>query len=120
MSDLQTLNLDDLQPFYPDAPRPQAGDVQAVEVLCSHYFAAADSDVYQHMAALAKKHDFRLAALRSHAKLLLFAIGKRRIVVESSANLRSCSNVEQATLFDDPSIYKFHRDWVLELLGDER
>ncbi len=94
----------------------QAGQLRNLAILCSHYFAAADQDVYAHMAALCDKHSFPIAAMRSHAKLLLFAIGERRIVVESSANLRSCHNVEQATLFDDVDLYDFHRQWIFELL----
>ena len=96
-----------------------AGQVKRVEgVLCSHYFAAAtiDGEIYKHMSELADKHGFRLAAMRTHAKVLLMAIGERRLVVESSANLRSCHNVEQATVFDDPQVYDFHRGWVTELL----
>ena len=94
-----------------------AGQVKRVAVLCSHYFAAADAPIYAHAVALCVKHGFRIAAMRTHAKLLLMAIGKRRLIVESSANLRSCHNVEQATIYDDPTLYDFHRGWIDELIN---
>lgn len=96
-----------------------AGQVKQLAVLCSHFFAAAniDGEIYSQMAALCARHSFPIAAMRTHAKLLLLATGQRRIVVESSANLRSCHNVETAVLFDDPKLYDFHRAWVLELLA---
>lgn len=90
--------------------------VKRVEILCSHYFSAADSEIYQHMVALCAKHKFRIAAMRTHAKLLLLAIGGQRITIESSANLRSCHNCEQATLFGAPALYDFHREWITTLL----
>jgi hypothetical protein len=68
------------------------------------------------MCELAGKHGFRIAALRTHAKLLLIATGEARIVVESSANLRSCHNVEQATVFNDAELFDFHRKWIDDLL----
>lgn len=94
-----------------------AGQVKRVAILCSHYFSAADSEIYAHMTELAAKHDFPIAAMRTHAKLLLMALGKRRIVIESSANLRSCHNCEQATIFDNPKLFRFHRDWIHGLLA---
>lgn len=97
-----------------------AGQVKHVSVLCSHYFSAADSDIYAQMVELCQKHGFPIAAMRSHAKLLLMAVGRRRLVVESSANLRSCHNVEQATLFDNPKLYEFHGKWIQELLDKGR
>lgn len=93
------------------------GKVKRVSILCSHYFAAADSEIYAQMVELCQKHGFPIAAMRTHAKLLLMAVGRRRLVVESSANLRSCHNVEQATMYDNARLYGFHRKWINELLA---
>lgn len=93
-----------------------AGRIDQVAVLCSHYFAAADSQIYQQMLELCQARGFRVAAMRTHAKLLLIRAGRRRIVIEASANLRSCHNVEQATLWDSPELFDFHRAWIDELI----
>lgn len=36
----------------------------------------------------------------------------RTITIESSANLRSCKNMEQMTLYGDPGLYSFHTGWI--------
>ena len=93
-----------------------AGQVNHVSILCSHYFSAADSEIYSQMVELCAKHGFPIAAMRTHAKLLLMSIGSRTLAIESSANLRSCHNCEQATIFNDRALYDFHHEWIRELL----
>ena len=96
-----------------------AGQVKRLAVLCSTYFAAAgiDGAIYAQMVELCQKHAFPIAALLTHAKILLMAVGERRIVAESSANLRSNHNVEQATILDCPELYDFHAAWMRDLLA---
>ena len=40
----------------------------------------------------------------------------RCVIIEGSANLRSCRNVEQFTATESPDLYQFHRAWILEML----
>jgi hypothetical protein len=40
----------------------------------------------------------------------------RALVVESSANLRSCASIEQITLTADVDLLAFHRAWIDELM----
>ena len=82
------------------------------------FLASTDSDIFEHMRELCAKHRFPLCAMRTHAKLLLMAIGKHRYVIESSANMRSCHNAEQATMYDHTRLYTFHRRWICQLLED--
>jgi len=42
----------------------------------------------------------------------------RCVVVESSANLRSCRNIEQFTMSHDRALLQFRRSWMLGLLTD--
>ncbi len=93
-----------------------ASQVKRLDILCSHYFAAADAQIFAQAAALCSKHGFRIAAMRTHAKILLLKTGAHSIVVESSASLRSCHNVETATMFNDAGLFDFHRAWIDELL----
>jgi hypothetical protein len=37
-------------------------------------------------------------------------------VVESSANLRSCSSIEQIMLTSDADLFDFHHTWIDELM----
>ena len=91
------------------------GLVGGVTMLCSHYFAAQDRDIYDHMAQHLPRS--RLVAMRTHAKVLLIKQTQARYTVESSANLRSCHNVEQATLIHDAALYDFHRKWMEDLVS---
>jgi hypothetical protein len=102
-SDANAAGLDDFM---------DEGKVKSAGILCSHFFAAKNAKIYEHMCAVADKHKFPIAAMRSHAKVMLMRAGKARLVVESSSNLRSCHNIEQATFFNSADIYEFHETWI--------
>ena len=92
------------------------GLIGNVTVLCSHYFAAQDREIYEHMIEQLRGERFRIVAMRTHAKVLLMRAGTLKLAVESSANLRSCHNVEQATIIRDDGVYDFHKNWMDDLL----
>lgn len=92
------------------------GLLGACDVLCSHYFSAADAEIYAQMVEAFERPGFRVTAMRTHAKVLLASQGDRCLTIESSANLRSSHNVEQATVINDPSVFAFHRQWISELI----
>ena len=57
-----------------------------------------------------------VAALRVHAKVLLFSLTDgRRLTWEGSANLQRVSNVETGILTNDPELFTFHSSWVKRL-----
>lgn len=60
-------------------------------------------------------------ATRSHCKIIAarFTDG-RCYVIESSANLRSCRNLEQFTITHDAALFDFHRVWLQEVYEVER
>ena len=87
-----------------------------VAIAASTYFGAQDKPIYDHAVDFCLAHGFRIKALRSHAKLLLMHIGSRYFVVESSANMRSCRNVETACIFQSQTLFDFHKKWIDELL----
>jgi hypothetical protein len=92
------------------------GKIGSVALLCSHYFSATSKPIYDHAAAAFKDRNQRFFSMRTHAKVLVIALSDgRRMVVEASANLRSCKNVEQFTLIHDSGVYEFHRQWIEEL-----
>lgn len=91
------------------------GSIGRVRFLCSVYFRDATQDVYQFLAAELANRGQQLLAMRNHAKLLLFEMENgARYVVESSANLRSCRNVEQFALSNDRGLLDFHAGWIDE------
>lgn len=93
------------------------GLIGDVGIVCSHYFMKSTKDDYAYGRKEMIARGFPIAVVRSHAKVLLFSIGERRYVVESSANLRSCRNIEQFTIFQSPVLHDFHRTWIEHILA---
>ena len=99
-----------------------AGAIRRVYFLASTYMRTMDTDVYEHLAAVLDargQHDY--AAARNHAKVQLFGLADgRRLALESSANLRSCRNVEQFSLHHSADLYEFHAGWIEAMLREAR
>jgi hypothetical protein len=95
-----------------------AGHIRRAAIVCSQYFEKANADVFQAARVRLEQRGQRIAATRCHAKLILIApAGRRdRYTVESSANLRSCQNLEQFALSNDAKLYEFHKTWIESLL----
>lgn len=89
-----------------------AGLILKVDLVCSEYFASADPADFNGSRDELVNRGQRLIAVRNHAKILLFAIGSARYVVESSANLRSCNNLEQFVITQSVALYDFHAAWI--------
>jgi hypothetical protein len=89
-----------------------AGEIQAATVLCSDYFAKADAKTYAEAKAKLAKVGGVLNSTRNHAKILALDFGTDAFVVEASANLRSCNNLEQIAISNDRELFEFHRLWI--------
>jgi hypothetical protein len=60
----------------------------------------------------------RVAAARSHCKVVCFDLGKRDgLVFEGSANLRTNKNREQLTAIRDRALHDWHARWIDELVS---
>jgi hypothetical protein len=92
----------------------EQGAIGRAFVLCSEYFRDADRDVYDEAERQLEARGAKLRAVRNHSKIICIApAGRRdRYTLESSANLRSCNNVEQFALTNDPGLHNFHRGWI--------
>jgi len=90
-----------------------AGKIGRLTLLCSHYFAGTSPEIHTLATEELAKRGQSFLSIRNHAKLLCmkFTDG-RTITVESSANLRSCKNIEIMTLVGDPGLYDFHVGWI--------
>ena len=97
-----------------------AKDVQDVQVLCSEYMQNVDSDLYVYARREMEKVGGVLRACRNHSKILCIDFGGEAFVVESSANLRSCNNLEQFTLTNSRELYDFHRTWIRSVIASRQ
>lgn len=90
------------------------GHVQKTWILCSTYFKAADPDVFHAAEENLKARGCFIKAVRNHTKIIAIAPkgSQHRYVIESSANLRSCNNIEQFTLTNSPEVFNFHKGWI--------
>lgn len=96
-----------------------AGQIIAVDFVCSCYFKSTCANEFGLLHEGLTARGQRIAAVRSHAKILGFELSDgRALIVESSANLRSCHNVEQFTLTHDAELLAFHRQWIGHLLTE--
>lgn len=90
-----------------------AGKIRRVVFVCSHYFQKSCPREFESLRAGLDARGMTITATRSHAKILVIRLsGGRCIVVESSANLRSCRNVEQFMMTESPDLFRFHADWI--------
>jgi hypothetical protein len=99
-----------------------AGQVGKLDFLFSVYFRSNEREICERLAHELTTRGQRVLSMRTHAKLLLIELGVGRdcYVIESSANLRSCKNVEQSTFTNDRSLLAFHRGWIDSLFTGGR
>lgn len=94
-----------------------AEKIAAVEIVASVYFERQNPAEYRMMADGLAERGQRIAALRSHAKIIAMTLSDgKAFAVESSANLRSCRNIEQITIIHDAELYRFHAGWIAQVI----
>jgi hypothetical protein len=95
-----------------------AGRVKSVAIVCSSYFEKQSPAEFNIMLDGLKERGQRIAALRAHAKIIAMALSDGgRFTVESSANLRSCRNIEQITLINSKALHDFHAGWIDDVIA---
>jgi hypothetical protein len=93
------------------------GQIGKVDFLFSVYFKSNEREICQRMAHELTTRGHRVVAMLTHAKVMLLELTDgRRFVVESSANLRSCSSIENIMLTQDTGLFDFHCRWLDDLL----
>jgi hypothetical protein len=94
-----------------------AGKIVAVDIVASVYFERQNPAEFRMMAEGLAARGQRLVALRSHAKVIAMKLSDgTALAVESSANLRSCRNIEQITIIHDLDLFYFHAGWVAQVI----
>jgi hypothetical protein len=90
-----------------------SGDVGLVDFICTDYFERVDNEICRSFRLELTRRGCRFASAKSHAKIVLFRMDDGRCyTVEGSANIRSCRNVEQFAMTNDPALLAFHREWI--------
>ena len=93
-------------------------EVKHATFLCAHFWKTHDGPLYDSIATELAKRGCPALAARTHAKVQCLEMSDGRCyVIESSANLRSCRNVEQTSITRDRGLLLFHRGWMLDMIG---
>jgi len=92
------------------------GKVEKAALLCSHYFQSTDPGAWDVGKEILEDRGMNIAFCRNHAKIICIEAGQP-YVVEGSANLRSCNNLEQFTLTNSRPLFEFHAGWIQEITG---
>lgn len=93
--------------------------IERVTFVCSLFFRCQTEDVWSYLHHQLAERGQQAVAIRCHAKILLFDLSDgRRFASESSANLRSCNNIEQFCLTHDAELHAFHRQWIEQVAAD--
>ena len=94
-----------------------AGQIEKVDFAYSCYFKSNNKVDCQRLVDELTSRGHRVFSGLIHAKILLLLLSDgRRFVVESSANLRSCSSIEQLAIFHDGRLFDFHREWITNIM----
>jgi hypothetical protein len=94
------------------------GTVRRADLVVSTYFEKASPEEFAAVRDTLAPRGCRVVCRRNHAKVaLVSATGAGdRYVIEGSGNLRSCNALEQATVFNDAGLFRFHDTWMRHLL----
>jgi hypothetical protein len=97
----------------------RSGRAGALTLLCSSFFKAHNDAEYANAEREAAGFPgrWRLAAARNHCKVVLADFGKRRLVLEGSANLRTNGNLEQLLIVQDAKLFTWHAAWIDALVS---
>jgi hypothetical protein len=92
----------------------ESGRLGGLTLLASCYWRDHNKELAEAFAAdLADYPGSRVAFARNHAKVCVFSWEDgTSLVCESSANLRTNSNTETLTLFNDPELARFYAQWI--------
>ncbi|MCG2682519.1 MAG: hypothetical protein L6306_02770, partial [Planctomycetales bacterium] len=98
-------------------------DVKKCTFIFSCYYRSNEPEVADALIDGLRTRGQRVAVIRNHAKVILAELDDGRCFTwESSANMRSCRNIESYILTHDRPLLEFHRSWMNELLsrGNQR
>jgi hypothetical protein len=91
---------------------------KTLHLIVSHYFKGVETGAVDEAKALLARHNVTVSVARCHAKVAIISYEDGdRYIIETSANLRSCQSIEQATLTHSASLFAFHEQWMEQLIN---
>lgn len=97
------------------------GDVQKCSFLFSCYYRSAEPEVTDALIAGLQARGQQVAVVRNHAKIILAElVDGRCFTLETSANMRSCRNLESYVLTQDRPLLEFHHLWMQSLFDRQK
>ncbi len=96
-----------------------AGQIGELWLIYSCYFRSTSKVETEFLHETLTGPKVRIASFRTHAKLLIVELsGGDCLTIETSANLRSCKNIEQYAITNDRPLMEFHRRWIEDAIKD--
>lgn len=97
----------------------EAGRVRHIRLLCSHYFKSVDTTLWSRAHRELTRRGHQLYVARTHIKAQAFEFASgRKLLLMSSANLRSCKNAESVLLIHNDGAHDFWRGVFDELIQE--
>jgi hypothetical protein len=98
------------------------GQIERVRLVLSTFFETHERGLCDWITEqLQARGAGAVAIVRNHAKVFCLALDDgRRYVIEGSANLRSCRNVEQFIMAEDEQLHDFHAQWIDEVCKNDK
>ncbi len=92
----------------------QDGHIESLDFITSDFFYSHYRDtLWKMLVTNLPRERCRYAVAGSHAKVCVIHGREHTCVIEGSANLRSCQNVEQVLIsVDDAEAVRFHSKWI--------
>ena len=95
------------------------GKLGKVSLITGLYFKRREAAVYTHLMTGLAKRGMRLRSLENHTKVTLMAAPPDFYVMEGSANFTNNPRIEQNTITNDETLWRFHAEWIEETLNAE-
>lgn len=91
--------------------------VERLGVLTSTFQYRMDADIFDHLHRELVSRGQQVGAAVNHSKLALFEMADgRKLVMEGSANLRSCRSIEQVALHASAALHDWYAEWFDETM----
>jgi len=95
--------------------------IESLDLLYSCYFRSVERGEADRLTADLSHRGARVLSMRTHAKITLFeTTAGEYFALEGSANLRSRGNLEQCVMTNSAELYRFHREWINEIMEPKK
>jgi len=94
----------------------EKGQIKRLSMVCSDYYEKANKAEYAQAKARLDSISATIRSSMNHSKIILFNFPDAAYAVESSANLRSCNNLENFCLTNSRPLFEFHKSWIGRML----